>query len=377
MVTKFLVNGTSADADDVSTILIDNIMANAINYINAIAEGNETYYDNVFHYWIPITESNVDVTGINLLGDYNGAFAWMTNREGIFNGEVYDTYSDGSFDATKWTTTISAGTMDETEEADSYVSAAETLTQAAALTGTLEAYGSGEYNNLKNVSYDNEVYLKWYVKARDAYSSGTASGILYIKDEDGHDVALKSFTGSGGLLVGTTVDSKIVFTSSTTLDFWWSVDDWATETKVSDVDISSLTGDYWFLKLRTSAPSSVGAYIKEIGMRFYHIIYANDSTWGATTGLLTSETIVDTSTLTHFMWFEPSLTDSALPSANYTGALVDMSFDGGSTWETSAAEKTLYATSQTLSGVQPRVIIPAATSVNTFDYFKNIIVHFR
>ena len=221
-------------------------------------------------------EIDFNETG-DLSGDFNqdilysGNFCWIsTGLELIYNGSVYDTYSDATFDTTKFTST---GGGTDSEVANTYINTG--ISPAAHFDITLVADGSSNTCELDLVGTTSEIIFHI-----DVQSTFTAAGarvaLVNLKLTDGSNFVTIDTDSSPNDTSGTaqltkTYRIKIEGTTAFVTD---------TDNPISEpteIDISSLVGGTIYVYLQST--NTDAAYNSSSGYcRFYPLVYVNQTT---------------------------------------------------------------------------------------------------
>jgi len=203
--------------------------------------------------------------------DY-GTMADTTNSTCFYKDEIafcdiLDYFDDGAIDGDIWDTVVeSSGTVtEESSGAAGYLklNAASSTNTSASATATEDQVNSFD---LKAADCEVIMYIKMYAAASATGTYGSA--IIKIVDEDANKVTIKSLAhgSSGSSTFGYGIIRLVINTATENCYLYES----STDTTSAVIDISSLTGDNWYLEFNVQGSGDPGSgsgsiCIKSIG----------------------------------------------------------------------------------------------------------------
>lgn len=282
MVLYKFTNSTTADAlqvdDNFNKCLIETSRS-LINYnkINQL-QTNKVVFDSSANSVFFDFDSSADLSGsYNTDVLYSGAYSWYSNGlRLIYNGIIYDNYSDGSIDSTKWTT---VGTT-PTESANSSINVTKSGAGASTSDTSIISYGSSNRLDIKPSGASSEIILSYYGYGQGSSSGQNASSNAYLQivGSTSGSVTIAGVTGPGTSpstsTISGTVKIRIVGTTA-----YFLVNDTTAHTFIEQTaDLSSLTGTYWYVKISAHGQDESGGGSSTSNCKLYPLVYVNNST---------------------------------------------------------------------------------------------------
>lgn len=261
--TPVLLNGNNNS-------LLNYNATSKINNLKTTLSSNQVITSDNSNTLLFSTSSDLQTSTYNTSSLWaNDGYAWYDDTHDIiYSGVIYDNYSNGSVDATLWTT---AGGGSVTETANTKIG--NSLTSTSAITLTTDSTGASGIE-LKPVGTNTEFFVKVRC-ASESTSSVLQEGILKIRDGSANEADLHVlFSGTNSLPHDVTSILRVVLTATQAIVY-------TDRDTSSTVDISGLVGTDWFVRVYSNRGTS-GAN-RNVVSEIFPLVYVNQSTISSST----------------------------------------------------------------------------------------------